>query len=347
MNRIVGPWRVLTAGALALAVLGAGIAVKARGEDKKPAPKKEDAAKKEANPLPDVDELMKKMGTGLDPNILKDLRQRMEESQKRMEKMLKELQNGGGQGGLEAFPAMPLLPGFGGPGVIGRANRSPAVEEPRLGAQVRKPSQTLEDQLDLPKDQGMVVEEVGANSAAAKAGMKRHDILLELNGKPVPSKKEDFVKLLESIKAKTPVDAVVMRKGKKETLKGLALPEARAAAPAERPAPFPAFPGGRLMAPAFGGLGGFGALDGSTSISRTNDAFTVKNSTGDATITVKGKVEAGKPQVSEVTIKSNDKTKTYDNLDQVPAEYKERVKKLVQMGAKGGFRFSAPIGADF
>ena len=72
----------------------------------------------------------------------------------------------------------------------------------------------------------MVVQDVMAESAAAKAGMKPHDILLEFNGQVVPSKIEEFLKQLDAIKANTPVDAVVLRKGKKETLKGISLPEA-------------------------------------------------------------------------------------------------------------------------
>ena len=97
----------------------------------------------------------------------------------------------------------------------------------RLGAMVEVPSPTIVDQLDLPNDQGLIVADVVPDSAAAKAGVKlAHDILLELDGKAVPNKPEEFVKQLEQIKANKPVDAVVMRKGKKETVRGLSLPEA-------------------------------------------------------------------------------------------------------------------------
>ena len=48
-----------------------------------------------------------------------------------------------------------------------------------------------------------------------------------LNGKPVPSDMTDFQKLLKDIKPDAAVDAVVLRKGKKETIKGLKLPEAK------------------------------------------------------------------------------------------------------------------------
>src|SRR2546427_795221 len=66
-----------------------------------------------------------------------------------------------------------------------RGSGGPAIDE-RLGAMMELPNPTLIEQLDLPKEQGMVLCDVLADSAAAKAGLKPHDILLELNGQPVP-----------------------------------------------------------------------------------------------------------------------------------------------------------------
>ena len=83
----------------------------------------------------------------------------------------------------------------------------------------------LVEQLDLPKDQGIVVNEVMPDSAASKAGLKAHDILLEVDGKTVTNKLPEFNKQISDIKADTPVDVVVLRKGKRETVKGLSLPE--------------------------------------------------------------------------------------------------------------------------
>src|SRR5439155_26906636 len=121
-----------------------------------------------------------------------------------------------------------LVPGFPNP-VMGpdqiRAAQRAALQfgidpfgnqaDARLGVLVTKPSSTLVEQLDLPRGQGLSVEEVHADSAAAKGGLKAHDILLELNGKPVPDDVREFAQIVQDIKAKTPVDAVVMRKGKK------------------------------------------------------------------------------------------------------------------------------------
>jgi membrane-associated protease RseP (regulator of RpoE activity) len=94
----------------------------------------------------------------------------------------------------------------------------------RLGVHVERPGAALADQLNLPKGKGLVVGEVKAGSAADKAGLKANDVLVEVNGRPVPSDPAAFVRLLDEVKAGTPVDVVVLRKGKQETIKGLTLP---------------------------------------------------------------------------------------------------------------------------
>jgi hypothetical protein len=76
--------------------------------------------------------------------------------------------------------------------------------------------------------------------------------LLEIDGQTVPSDPQEFTKMVREIKAKTPVDAVVLRKGKKTTVKGLSLPEEPELPPAGRgrrfggqpgQAPLPGLPG--------------------------------------------------------------------------------------------------------
>jgi S1-C subfamily serine protease len=108
----------------------------------------------------------------------------------------------------------------------------------RLGVRVEKPGDTLVDQLDLPQGEGLVVVEVAADSAAAAAGLKPHDILLEFAGKPVPADGPAFVKMVQEAKPGTPLEATVLRKGRKETIKGLTLPEGKpASGPQPRPVP--------------------------------------------------------------------------------------------------------------
>ena len=102
----------------------------------------------------------------------------------------------------------------------------------------------MADQLDLPKDQGIVIAGVSDDSPAAKAGLKANDVLLELAGKPVPADVGALIKQVREIKADDEVSAVVLRKGRKETVKGLSLPEAKKQ-PALPGLRLPNLPGGR------------------------------------------------------------------------------------------------------
>jgi RNA polymerase sigma factor (sigma-70 family) len=98
--------------------------------------------------------------------------------------------------------------------------------EERFGADLDPPSATLRDQLGLPEKQGLVLELVTKGAAADRAGLKPHDILLEFDGKPVPSDEDEFWEVVSAIKPDQKVSATVLRKGRKQTIKDLILPEA-------------------------------------------------------------------------------------------------------------------------
>lgn len=304
---------------LALLVAGLGTQTQVRADDKQPEPGKAadpNTEKPKLGGLQDLNKLfeqLEKLGN-LDADQLKQMRKQMEQAQKQFERM-------------QNLPGFPGMPGFGpNGGVMGFGfGNSP---ESRFGAMVSRPNKVLVDQLELPKDQGLVIENVIANKPAAKAGLKPSDILLEIDGKAVSSRPGAFGKQVAGLKAKTPVDVVVMRKGKKETIKGLELPEVTAAG---MPNGFFPNPGG------FGGFGGgLGGVGGtSTSVSVINGEVTIKHTEGDLKINIKGAANGGKTDVSEVTIENKDGKKTYDSLDKVPAEYLNKVKKLVS-GVKAG-----------
>jgi len=76
--------------------------------------------------------------------------------------------------------------------------------------------EVLREQLDLAAG-GMVVESVVPDSLAAKLGVAKFDVLLEVQGKPVEGS-VDVRKALEDAKSGDAVKVVVLRKGQKKTL---------------------------------------------------------------------------------------------------------------------------------
>jgi hypothetical protein len=120
---------------------------------------------------------------------------------------------GGAAGGFAGGPGG--QPGFPGAGRFG--------PQPHLGVVVRPADPTLAEQLGLKQDQGLVVERVMPDSPADKAGIKPHDILVEVNGKSVPDDAGQLAQMLGDIKSDNGVDVTLIRKGKSETLKGIKL----------------------------------------------------------------------------------------------------------------------------
>lgn len=284
-----------------------GTDARARAQDKKP------------GQLPDLEKLLPP-GT-FDPETMKQLKKLLEGQDENMRKMMDDLQKQL-QNQLPNFE-LPNMPGF------GLAN---VERENRLGAELQKPSRVLIEQLDLPEKQGLVLKSVKAQSAAAKAGLKTSDILLELNGKAVSSDIGDFVKQLNEIKKDTAVDAVVLRKGKRETVKGLKLGEVPA-----NPGPMPPgrFQGAamplQLQVQPLGRPGGV-----SMSQNRAADgSFTTKYREGDVSIDIKGKVEDKKANIDSILIRDGDKTNTYKSLEDVPEDLREDVRALIRSAETG------------
>jgi len=120
---------------------------------------------------------------------------------------------------------------------------------------------------------------------------------------------------------------VVLRKGKRETLKGLSLPEAR---PERAREGFPrGFPGAAPRAPVAGGKSVM------TTVQRTNDRFTARHREGDLDVTVTGKVEGGKAVVGEVTVQDGGESHRYGSVDDVPERYRDKVHNLVELSEGG------------
>jgi len=340
--------RLVASGLLGLAVVGGGIGLRAIAA---PAPEKKEAVKeepkketkKESAPADDKADAKKEEKPGLKKPMIPSgvLPAELEEIFKNLQPLdgdfadvQKQLEASREQ--LQKALERARLPGA-------RAERRHMAPR-RLGVMVEMPSAALRDQLDLPKDQGLVLVEIQPDSAAAKAGFKAHDVLLELDGKPVPADVAQFQKDLAAIKADANVDAVILRKGRKETVKGLTLPEAKPVTEARRFPILPrlnqGFPGLPLELDVNGRVHGkIGAPAGSQiSVVRTNDNFTAKERDGDRLITVTGKVADGKATVNEITIKDGSETNRYDSMDKVPEAHRAKVKALADMASKGEVR---------
>jgi hypothetical protein len=266
-----------------------------------------------------------------------------------------------------ARPFQPMMPGgTGAAGMMGFGGSGRL--HGRLGVTVETPSLALTEHLDLPKGMGLVIRQVQPDSPAGRAGLKSNDILLELDGKIVSSNATEFVRMVEAIKPNTTVDAVVLHKGKKETLKGITLPEARGVpgpfgragfggfpgqpgqvppglgGPGGGPNPAPGLPGPGGAPPQglpLGGpAGGFAAWGGGnntvmTSVFRTNDRFTTRHQEGNLVITLTGTVADSKAKVSEIYIQDGGTGTSYNRVDKVSERYRDKVKNLVEMSERG------------
>jgi beta-lactamase regulating signal transducer with metallopeptidase domain len=344
----------LGSGLLTLAVLVSGVGLKAnaalaqekeeakkeevkKSEEPKTEAKKEEPkaeTKKAEEPKVEPRTFFRRAGGPDLPGLPDEVNEQMKQMQRQQAQMMRKMMRA--RGGM--------------PGGLGGFDNHLFPERGRLGVIIDEPSPTLVSQLDLPKGQGLVIEEVQGESPAFKAGLKQHDILLEFNGKPVPSEPEEFTKLVAEVKAKTPVDAVVLRKGKKETIKSITMAEMKE--PANN---FPGFPGNNLpnfgvVAPplqaipapiAPGGNFGFGAGAGQgvmTTTFRNNDNFTTRHQEGSLVITVTGKVADGKAKVNEIKVQDGAESHKYESVDKVAEQYRDKVKNLVDMSEKGSVK---------
>lgn len=217
----------------------------------------------------------------------------------------------------------------------------------RLGIHLEPLSAVLADQLNLPSDQGIVIHNVMPDTPAAKAGLKDHDILLEFAGKPVPRDVGEFTKMIRVAKAGESFDAVVLRKGQKQTIKGIVLPEAKAdasidaklAGPEIRRIEVKGLGEGRgeglRAGPLFLGSSTPGSRSVMTTLMRSSDRFTARHQEGNLILTLTGTTAEGKARVSEIHVQDGEVSHTYKTVDEVPERYRDKVKHLLEMAEKG------------
>jgi hypothetical protein len=214
----------------------------------------------------------------------------------------------------------------------------------RLGAPVDPLGAALASQLKLPRDRGQVLGEVKPDSAAGKAGLKSYDVLLEIDGKPVPADASAFAKLIDAVKADRPVGVVVLREGQRTEVKELKLP---GSGPQQGPRIF-LTPDARNWALPDAAVWDYAAGRPSTApkgytvhsegavlmtTHRQDDRFTSRLQEGSLIITVTGTLKQGKAEVGAVKVQDGGKEERFAALDRVPAEYRDKAAGLVAAAA--------------
>lgn len=329
---------------VAIAVFASGVGLKAETpagkDDKRPAAGEREAAQQTYTVELQVDD--DQPAAPEKRRELEEARKALEEAQKRLQKALGNLKDKhdllvapphdrrwlflGGEDAPKRSLALRLSGGAG-----------------RLGVQVEPVSAVLAEQLNLPADVGVIIHKVVPDTPAAKAGLKDHDILLEFAGKPVPGDVADLTKMVRALKAGQELEAVVIRKGQKQTIKGIVLPEAKAEAPfgVKRPGPTMGFElrkglgEGPLMGPSFSGSATPGPRSVVTTLFRSGDRFTARHQEGNLIMTLTGTTAEGKARVSEIHVQDGEASHTYPSVDQVPERYRDKVKHLLEMSEKG------------
>lgn len=241
--------------------------------------------------------------------------------EKEMQRMMEELQKQMQLMPLQQFPGNRIIIG-------GRGGLRARMGDGRLGVRVESPNQVLIDQLDLPANVGQVIMDVVPNLAADRAGIKVSDILLEVGGKAVPSEPNELIRFMREFKADEKVDVVVMRKGKKETIKGVTLPEAKPEANRFQIPQFQINP--RLQngfAPQFFGGGGKNV---STSVSDVNGEVTIKHVEDNVTYVIVGAKDDGGLQPTSITIMDNGKEIKAKSVKELDEPYKPTVENLLK-----------------
>ena len=184
-----------------------------------------------------------------------------------------------------------------------------AQAQPRLGVRVEKVPAVLAEQLELPRDGGVVVVEVLAGGAADKGGLKKNDVLLKLGGQDVPADPAAFTALVGRLPAGEKVDAEVVRKGKRETVKGIE----------------PADAVKRLVAP-----NPFrGGENEQVQIQVTNGELTLHATVNGTDYAVSGSVDGGKVVPGKVTVGAGKEAKEYDALDKMPDADRAVIERLL------------------
>lgn len=181
--------------------------------------------------------------------------------------------------------------------------KTAGVDKGRLGVTIEAVPAIIVEQLDLPKGQGVILTAVIDGTPAAKAGLKANDIVLQVAGKAVTV--EELPKVVGGLKNDETFEVTIVRKGKKETVKGVTIPAPAKTATKETK-----------------------KSSTSMSVSIDNDQFEIVAKEDRLTYTLKGTV--GDESGVSIVIADGDKKSEYKGTKSVPAEHREKVAKFLK-----------------
>ncbi len=99
--------------------------------------------------------------------------------------------------------------------IIDQLRESGKVVRGWLGVMIQRITPELEKSFNLKDDQGALVADVPADSPAAKAGIKRGDVIVEFNGKPIKDW-SDLPTMVANTKVGESVPVKVLREGREQ-----------------------------------------------------------------------------------------------------------------------------------
>ena len=185
---------------------------------------------------------------------------------------------------------------------------------PRLGVMPANVPEALAEQLDLPKGSGILVSNVVSGSVAEKAGVKKNDIILLFAGKEVAGDPAKFTELIGQVKPGEKIDVVVLRKGKKETIKGLELPQP---------------PQVKRVLMLNDGRDAPRVKFESMETKVNNNDFKITAKKGDVSYNIAGKFEDGKPSKVQIEIQQGEERIKGYSTDRVPEQHRDAVRTLL------------------
>jgi hypothetical protein len=98
----------------------------------------------------------------------------------------------------------------------------------RTGLELAVPVAAVQDFVNLPRTQGLYIKEVYPKTPAEAAGYKKNDLLIEFDGKKVPSGLFEFLEqIFHFVKNDTPINGVVLRAGQRVEINGMTITDRR------------------------------------------------------------------------------------------------------------------------